>query len=84
MSEPLALNITYGLLLIALGGMIWLIVRRAKENRQEMIDESAPKIAGEDEIGGDAKNPQQFDDPDEDALDEMGTLLGEDDEQDQA
>ena len=82
MSEHLMLNITYGLLLIALGGMIWFIVRHAKENRQEMIDESAPKLAGEDDIGGEAKNPQQFDEPDDDALDEMGDLLGEDDDQD--
>ena len=82
MSEHLMLNITYGLLLIAFGGMIWFIVRRAKENRQEMIDESAPKVAGEDDIGGEAKNPQQFDEPDDDALDEMGDLLGEDDDQD--
>lgn len=82
MSEHLMLNITYGLLLIAFGGMIWFIVRRAKENRQEMIDESAPKVAGEDDIGGEAKNPQQFDEPDDDALDEMGNLLGEDDDQD--
>jgi hypothetical protein len=47
-----------------------------------MIDEAAPKIAGDDEIGGEAKNPQQFDEPDDEALDEMGTLLGEDDEED--
>ena len=82
MSEHLMLNITYGLLLVAFAGMIWFIVRRAKENRQEMIDESAPKVAGEDDIGGEAKNPQQFDEPDDDALDEMGDLLGEDDDQD--
>ena len=82
MSEHLMLNITYGLLLIAFGGMIWFIVKRAKENRQEMIDESAPKVAGDDEIGGEAKNPQQFDDPDDDAMDEMGALLGEDDDED--
>ena len=82
MSEHLMLNITYGLLLIAFGGMIWFIVQRAKENRREMIDESAPKVAGDDEIGGEAKNPQQFDDPDDDAMDEMGALLGEDDDED--
>lgn len=82
MSEHLMLNITYVLLLIAFGGMIWFIVQRAKENRQEMIDESAPKVAGDDEIGGEAKNPQQFDDPDDDAMDEMGALLGEDDDED--
>ena len=30
-------------------------------------------------IGG-AKNPQQFDEPDDDALDEMAELLGEDED----
>ncbi|MDP6640724.1 MAG: hypothetical protein QF817_06605, partial [Candidatus Poseidoniaceae archaeon] len=74
MSEQLTLNITYGILLIALGLMIWYIVKIARANRQEAIDESAPKIAGDDEIGGEAKNPEQFDEPDDDALDEMGAL----------
>ena len=82
MSEHLMLNITYELLLVAFGGMIWFIVQRAKENRKEMIDESAPKVAGDDEIGGEAKNPQHFDEPDDDALDEMGDLLGEGDDED--
>ncbi len=82
MSEHLVLNITYGLMMIALGAMVWFIVRRAKDNRQEMIDESAPKVAGEDEIGGVAINPQEFDEPDDEALDEMGALLGEDEDED--
>tara|TARA_B100001123_G_C15214581_1_gene988658 strand:- start:632 stop:874 length:243 start_codon:yes stop_codon:yes gene_type:complete len=80
MSEEMTLNIAYGLLIIALGLMIWFIIRKAKENRQMAIDDSAPKVAGEDEIGGEAKNPEQFDEPDDDALDEMGALLGEDED----
>lgn len=76
----MTLNIAYGLLIIALGLMIWFIIRKAKENRQMAIDDSAPKVAGEDEIGGEAKNPEQFDEPDDDALDEMGELLGEDED----
>ena len=80
MSEQLTLNITYGILLIAFGLMTWYIVKIARANRQESIDESAPKIAGDDEIGGEAKNPEQFDEPDDDALDEMGALLGDEDE----
>ena len=43
-------------------------------------ESNAPKVAGEDELGGAARNPQQFDEPDEDALEEMGKLLGEDDD----
>ena len=80
MSEEMTLNIAYGLLIIALGLMIWFIIRKAKENRQMAIDDSAPKVAGEDEIVGEAKNPEQFDEPDDDALDEMGELLGEDED----
>ena len=80
MSEEMTLNIAYGLLIIALGLMVWFIIRKAKENRQMAIDDSAPKVAGEDEIGGEAKNPEQFDEPDDDALDEMGALLGEDED----
>ena len=76
----MTLNIAYGLLIIALGLMVWFIIRKAKENRQMAIDDSAPKVAGEDEIGGEAKNPEQFDEPDDDALDEMGELLGEDED----
>ena len=44
-----------------------------------MLESSAPKVAGEDELEGGARNPQQFDEPDEDALNEMAELLGEDD-----
>ena len=80
MSEEMTLNIAYGLLIIALGLMVWFIIRKAKENRQAAIDDSAPKVAGDDEIGGEAKNPEQFDEPDDDALDEMGELLGEDED----
>ena len=47
-----------------------------------MLESSAPKVAGEDEMGGGARNPQQFEEPDEDALDEMAKLLGEDEESD--
>jgi len=50
------------------------------DNRAEMLESSAPKVAGEDELEGGARNPQQFDEPDEDALNEMAELLGEDEE----
>jgi hypothetical protein len=44
------------------------------------IDENAPKIAGSDVLSGGAKNPQQFDEPDDDALDQMAEILREDDD----
>jgi hypothetical protein len=46
-----------------------------------MMAENAPKMAGEDVLEGGAKDPEQFDEPDDDALDEMGDLLGLDDEE---
>jgi hypothetical protein len=46
----------------------------------KMLEDTAPKIAGEDALEGGARNPQQFDEPDDDALDEMAKLLGEDED----
>ena len=59
--------ITLSLLLFAV------IVRLILRNRARSA--SGPRVAGEDAIGGAAKNPEQFDEPDEDALAEMGELL---------
>ena len=73
-------NIAYLLGLVTLVLMVWFISRQAMNNRTEMLDKSAPKVAGEDELEGGARNPQQFDEPDEDALEEMAALLGEDSE----
>jgi len=56
--------------------------KKAQDNKQRMLDESAPKVAGEDELDGGALDPSQFDEPDDDALDEMSDLLGLDDEED--
>ena len=80
-SEELTKNIAYLLSAVLFFAMAWFIAKRAGENRQTMLDELAPKVAGEDILGGGAKNPSQFDEPDEDALDEMAELLGEDGEE---
>jgi hypothetical protein len=80
-SEELTKNIAYILSAILFLAMAWFIAKRAGENRQTMLDELAPKVAGEDLLGGGAKNPSQFDEPDEDALEEMAELLGEDDDE---
>tara|TARA_B100000965_G_C18934592_1_gene474509 strand:+ start:122 stop:313 length:192 start_codon:yes stop_codon:yes gene_type:complete len=58
--------------------MMAFVAIRAKKNRENMIGNLAPKIAGEDELEGGARNPQRFDEPDEEALEEMAELLGED------
>ena len=57
--------------------MAWFLARRMNKNREAMLESNAPKIAGEDEMSGGARNPQQFDEPDEAALDMMSELLGE-------
>lgn len=77
--EQLTKNIAYILLVVLFIGMAWFVARRAGENRAKMLESSAPKVAGEDTLEGGAKNPEQFDEPDEDALEEMAELLGEDD-----
>ena len=60
--------------------MAWFLARRMNKNRRAMIESNAPKIAGEDEMSGGARNPQQFEEPDEAALDMMSELLGEDED----
>ncbi len=77
--EQLTKNIAYIILVVLFIGMGWFVARRASENRAQMLESSAPKVAGEDMLDGGAKNPEQFDEPDEDALEEMAELLGEDD-----
>lgn len=79
-SEELTKNIAYLVLAVLFLAMMRLLYQRAGENRQAMLEDAAPKIAGEDELEGGAKNPSQFNEPDEEALEEMAELLGEDDE----
>ena len=69
----------YGLMIIGFGAMLFWIYRRAQENRAKMLLEKGPKVAGEDELGGAAKNPAQFNEPDDDALEEMDKLLEDED-----
>ena len=62
---------------ISLLGMIWFITNRGRANLAQAKVDAAPAVAGEDMMEGSAKNPEQFDEPDDDALDEMAKLLGE-------
>ena len=77
--EQTTRTIAYVVLIVLFAAMAWFIARKAGENRADMLQANAPKIAGEDTLEGGAKDPAQFDEPDEDALDEMAELLGEDD-----
>ena len=63
---------TYAMIVITLG-LILYIWRLRNRNLARIQEE--PAIAGQDELSGTAINPSQFDEPDEDALDEMQDLL---------
>ena len=68
-------SMAYILLLMASGALLYFIMKMIKRNQQSIIADNAPVIAGDDELGGQAKDPSQFTEPDDDALDEMGELL---------
>ena len=57
-------------LTIGLAVYIWKLRQRNIANSQD-----EPVIAGQDVLDGAAKNPEQFEEPDDDALDEMQDLL---------
>ena len=63
---------TYVMIALTIGLLvfIWRMRMRNIENSQE-----DPAIAGEVVLEGGAINPEQFDEPDDDALDEMHELL---------
>ena len=78
MSDEATKNVTTAILIIAFIGMMIFVAMRARKNRENMLKNHAPKVAGEDTLEGGARHPQRFDEPDEDALQEMAKLLGED------
>ena len=78
MSDETTKNVTTAVLIIAFIGMMIFVAMRARKNRENMLKNHAPKVAGEDTLEGGARHPQRFDEPDEEALEEMAKLLGED------
>lgn len=62
---------TYALIIITLGLLyaIWRMRQRNLANAEEAA------VAGDDELAGGAKDPEAFEEPDDDALDEMQDLL---------
>tara|TARA_B100000287_G_C20384831_1_gene683101 strand:+ start:515 stop:769 length:255 start_codon:yes stop_codon:yes gene_type:complete len=84
MSEETTKNITTIILILAFIGMMIFIGVRARRNRENMLKNHAPKVAGNDELEGGARHPQRFDEPDEEALEEMAELLGEDSDDDES
>ena len=84
MSEETTKNITTIILILAFIGMVIFIGFRARRNRENMLKNHTPKVAGNDELEGGARHPQRFDEPDEEALEEMAELLGEDSDDDES
>ena len=82
MSDEATRNVTTAILIIAFIGMMIFVAMRARKNRENMLKNHAPKVAGEDTLEGGARHPQRFDEPDEEALEEMAKLLGEDSDDD--
>ena len=82
MSDETTKNVTTAILIIASIGMMIFVAMRARKNRENMLKNHAPKVAGEDTLEGGARHPQRFDEPDEEALEEMAKLLGEDSDED--
>ena len=74
--EVIAGIVLVGLLI----GGIYIAIQRAKKNRELIIADQSPKVAGEDELGGKALNPGQFDEPDDEILDTLGAMLDEDED----
>ncbi|MBI31276.1 MAG: hypothetical protein CMB72_01545 [Euryarchaeota archaeon] len=70
---------TYGIIgmLGVTAGLLWYIMRIRNRNIAESESENQPHIAGEDMLSGGAKNPEQFDEPDDETLDMLGDLLEE-------
>ena len=77
MDEETTKNLAYIISIVIFILMASFVLRKGLENRSRVLRDNAPKIAGDDELDGAAKNPQQFDEPDDEALDEMAKLLGE-------
>ncbi len=84
MSEETTKTVTTVLLIAIFLGMIIFIALKARNNRESMLKDRAPKVAGEDELEGGARHPQRFDEPDDEALEEMAKLLGEESDDDEA
>ena len=54
-------------------GLVNFVFNLRKKNMAQL--EEKPVIAGDDEIAGGALDPEQFEEPDDDTLDEMESLL---------
>ena len=81
MAEDTTKTVTTIILILAFLGMMIFVAMRAQKNREDMLQKHQPKVAGDDELEGGARHPQRFDEPDEEALEEMAKLLEEESEE---
>ncbi len=63
---------TYAMIGLTIGLLVYIWKMRSRNIVNSQDD---PTIAGQDVLEGGAINPEQFDEPDDDALDEMQELL---------
>lgn len=63
---------TYAMIGLTIGLLVYIWKMRSRNIENSQDD---PAIAGQDVLEGGAINPEQFDEPDDDALDEMQELL---------
>lgn len=64
--------------IVMIGVTLALIVYIWKLRQRNMVmSEEMPKVAGQDELSGAAKDPSQFQEPDDDALEMMQEILEE-------
>ena len=77
MAEDTTKTVTTIILILAFLGMMIFVAMRARKNREDTLQKHQPKVAGDDELEGGARHPQRFDEPDEEALEEMAKLLEE-------
>ena len=77
MAEDTTKTVTTIILILVFFGMMIFVAMKAKKNRENMLEKHQPKVAGDDELEGGARHPQRFDEPDEEALEEMAKLLEE-------
>ena len=67
--EQTTKNVAYIIIGISFLVMMWFILKQAKQNREDSLEENSPNVAGSDERPGTALNPEQFDEPDGKYLD---------------
>ena len=65
----------YAFFILAFVGMAIWMMRRVKSNRERMIEENTPAVAGADTISGSIENDGRYDEPSEEDLEQMEKLL---------